>query len=238
MEGQMKVEEMERTQEKTKMHHPEIASGTRWLVAGKDLIAREKEFTRQRDALSAARRALPWVKVEKEYVFEGPGGKETLADLFADRSQLIIYHFMLGPTWEEGCKSCSFLPHHFDGTPIHLAHRDVTFAVVSRAPMARIQAFQKGMGWRVHWRSAFAGEVRAWRARGWLQGGGAGVRTARCCMGGGRWRRLAGRSSAGAASILPGAALVLLRKCPLCLAAWLTVATGIAIPAAAAAWVR
>jgi predicted dithiol-disulfide oxidoreductase (DUF899 family) len=154
MEGQMKVEEMERTQEKTKMHHPEIASGAEWLVARKDLLAREKEFTRQRDALSAARRALPWVKVEKEYVFEGPEGKETLADLFDDRSQLIIYHFMLGPGWEEGCKSCSYLADHFDGANWHLPQRDVTFLVVSRAPFSEIEPFKKRMGWRFKWVSS------------------------------------------------------------------------------------
>ncbi len=150
----MKVEEMERTQEKTKMHHPEIASGAEWLVARKDLLAREKEFTRQRDALSAARRALPWVKVEKEYVFEGPEGKETLADLFDDRSQLIIYHFMLGPGWEEGCKSCSYLADHFDGANWHLPQRDVTFLVVSRAPFSEIEPFKKRMGWRFKWVSS------------------------------------------------------------------------------------
>ena len=150
----MKVEEMERTQEKTKMHHPEIGSGAEWLVARKDLLAREKEFTRQRDALSAARRALPWVKVEKEYVFEGPEGKETLADLFDDRSQLIIYHFMLGPGWEEGCKSCSYLADHFDGANWHLPQRDVTFLVVSRAPFSEIEPFKKRMGWRFKWVSS------------------------------------------------------------------------------------
>ena len=118
-------------------------------------LAAEKEFTRRRDELARQRRELPWEKVEKNYVFEGPNGTETLADLFAGRSQLIVYHFMLGPNWEEGCKSCSFLADHFDATRIHLAHRDVTFAVVSRAPMPRIQAFQNRMGWRFHWVSAF-----------------------------------------------------------------------------------
>src|SRR5437879_5661848 len=97
------------------MDHPEIVSETEWLVARKDLLAREKEFSRQRDALSAARRQLPMVKIDKEYVFDGPKGKETLAGLFDGRSQLIVYHFMFGPGWEEGCKSFSYLADHFDG---------------------------------------------------------------------------------------------------------------------------
>jgi len=133
----------------------EVVSEAEWLVARKDLLNREKEFSRQRDALSAARRKLPMVKVEKEYVLEGPDGKETLADLFEDRSQLIIYHFMLGPKWEEGCKSCSYLADHFDGANWHLPHRDTTFAVVSRAPLPEIQAYKKRMGWRFKWVSSY-----------------------------------------------------------------------------------
>jgi predicted dithiol-disulfide oxidoreductase (DUF899 family) len=131
-----------------------VVSKEEWLKARLAHLAAEKEFTRRRDELSRQRRELPWVRVEKNYVFEGPGGPETLAGLFAGRSQLIIYHFMFGPDWEEGCKSCSFLGDHFDATGIHLAHRDVTFAAVSRAPMPRIQAFQNRMGWRFHWVSA------------------------------------------------------------------------------------
>src|ERR1700736_4095956 len=104
----------------------EVVSEAEWQVARKDLLTREKEFTRQRDALSAARRALPMVKIDKEYVFDGPDGKETLADLFDGRSQLIVYHFMFGPGWEEGCPYCSFLADHVDGTLVHLAQRDVT----------------------------------------------------------------------------------------------------------------
>lgn len=132
-----------------------VVSGDEWLKARVTFLAAEKEFTRMRDELSRQRRALPWVRVEKNYIFEGPNGPETLADLFAGRGQLIIYHFMLGPNWEEGCKSCSFLADHFDATRIHLAHRDVTFDVVSRAPMPRIKAFQDRMGWQFHWVSAF-----------------------------------------------------------------------------------
>jgi predicted dithiol-disulfide oxidoreductase (DUF899 family) len=131
-----------------------------WLQARLAHLAAEKEFTRKRDELSRQRRELPWERVEKNYVFEGPNGPETLADLFAGRSQLIIYHFMLGPNWEEGCKSCSFLADHFDAIGIHLAHRDVTFAVVSRAPLPRIAEFQKRMGWRFHWVSAFANDFQ------------------------------------------------------------------------------
>ena len=133
-----------------------VVSRDEWLKARLEHLAAEKEFTRKRDELSRRRRELPWERVEKNYVFEGPNGPETLADLFAGRTQLIVYHFMLGPNWEEGCKSCSFLADHFDATQIHLAHRDVRFAVVSRAPFARIQAFQRRMGWRFHWVSAFA----------------------------------------------------------------------------------
>jgi predicted dithiol-disulfide oxidoreductase (DUF899 family) len=132
----------------------EVVSAAEWLVARKDLLNREKDFTRQRDALSAARRKLPMVTVEKNYVFEGPEGKQTLADLFDGRSQLIIYHFMLGPGWEEGCKSCSYLADHFDGANWHLPHRDTTLVVVSRAPLSEIQPYKKRMGWRFKWVSS------------------------------------------------------------------------------------
>ena len=132
----------------------EVVSQAEWLVARKDLLAREKEFTRQRDALSAARRVLPMVKIEKEYVFEGPKAKETLIDLFDGRSQLIVYHFMFGPDWEEGCKSCSYLADHFDGANWHLPHRDVSFVAISRAPLPKLQAYKKRMGWRFKWVSS------------------------------------------------------------------------------------
>ena len=122
------------------------------------LLAEEKEFTRRRDRLSARRRELPWEKVDQTYWFDGPDGRETLGDLFAGHSQLIIYHFMLGPGWEEGCKSCSFLADHFDGAAVHLAQRDVTFVVVSRAPLPEIQAFQRRMGWRFKWVSSFGSD--------------------------------------------------------------------------------
>jgi predicted dithiol-disulfide oxidoreductase (DUF899 family) len=142
----MKLAEMELNRE--------VVSPAEWLVARKDLLNREKEFTRQRGALNAARRSLPMVKIDKDYLFDGPDGKETLSDLFAGRSQLIVYHFMLGPGWGEGCKSCSYLADHFDGPNIHLPHRDVTFVVISRAPLSEIEAYQKRMGWRFKWLSS------------------------------------------------------------------------------------
>src|ERR1700719_4552375 len=113
-----------------------IVSREEWIGARKQLMAMEKELTKLQDEVSLKRREMPWVKVEKEYVFDTPDGKKTLADLFDGRSQLIVYHFMFGPGWEEGCKSCSYLADHFDGANWHLPHRDVTFAVISRAPLA------------------------------------------------------------------------------------------------------
>jgi predicted dithiol-disulfide oxidoreductase (DUF899 family) len=132
----------------------EIVSREQWIDARKALLTREKEFTRQRDELSRQRRALPWEKVEKQYVFEGPKGRQPLADLFDGRRQLIVYHFMLGPGWAEGCKGCSFLADHFDGTVVHLAHRDVTLVAASRAPLSEIEAFKKRMGWGFPWFSS------------------------------------------------------------------------------------
>jgi predicted dithiol-disulfide oxidoreductase (DUF899 family) len=137
-----------------------VVSKDEWLKARVAHLAAEKEFTRKRDELSRQRRELPWVRMEKSYIFEGANGPETLAELFGGRSQLMVYHFMLGPNWEEGCKSCSFLADHFDATRIHLAHRDVSLAVVSQAPMPRIQAFQDRMGWRFHWVSAFGNDFQ------------------------------------------------------------------------------
>lgn len=134
--------------------NPKIASRDEWLAARKDLLAREKELTRLRDEVSAARRKLPWVRVEKEYRFDGPDGPETLADLFGDCSQLIVYHFMYHPDWEEGCKSCSYLADHYDRSGIHLRHRDVSFVTVSRAPLATLLAFRQRMGWSFKWVSS------------------------------------------------------------------------------------
>jgi predicted dithiol-disulfide oxidoreductase (DUF899 family) len=137
------------------MKHNRIVSREEWLAARKQHLSQEKEFTRLRDELSRQRRELPWVRVEKRYVFDGPHGKETLADLFGGRSQLIVVHFMFGPGWEEGCKSCSFRADHLDGALVHLAHRDVTLVVVSRAPLPQIEAFKKRMGWRFTWVSSY-----------------------------------------------------------------------------------
>jgi predicted dithiol-disulfide oxidoreductase (DUF899 family) len=132
-----------------------VVSNAEWTESRRELLAKEKELTRLRDEVSRTRRSLPWTKVEKTYEFLGGRGPETLASLFDGRSQLIVYHFMLGPGWAEGCKSCSFLADHFDGTLLHLAHRDVTFAVISRAPLNEIQAFQKRMGWSFKWVSSY-----------------------------------------------------------------------------------
>jgi predicted dithiol-disulfide oxidoreductase (DUF899 family) len=135
-----------------------VVTPAQWLAARKELLKKEKEFTRLRDELARKRRELPWEKVEKQYVFDGPKGKETLADLFDRRSQLIIYHFMLGPGWKEGCPSCSYLADSFDGVVVHLAARDTTFLVVSRAPLAEIEAFKKRMGWQFKWVSSFGSD--------------------------------------------------------------------------------
>jgi predicted dithiol-disulfide oxidoreductase (DUF899 family) len=142
----------------TAVKHPNVVSHAEWLSARKDFLKREKEFTRLRDELSRERRALPWEKVEKQYVFEGPRGKESLVDLFDGHSQLIVYHFMFGPGWSAGCPSCSYISDHFDGLAVHLANRDVTLAVVSRAPFSEIEAFKKRMGWRFHWVSSFGSD--------------------------------------------------------------------------------
>jgi predicted dithiol-disulfide oxidoreductase (DUF899 family) len=150
----MKIEELEPKTDQSEINPAKVVSEAEWLVARKDLLSREKELTRLRDEVSRHRRELPWVKVEKDYVFDGPDGKETLADLFDGRSQLIVYHFMLGPGWKEGCKSCSYLADHFDGANWHLRHRDVAFVVVSRAPLSEIQAYQNRMGWRFKWLSS------------------------------------------------------------------------------------
>jgi predicted dithiol-disulfide oxidoreductase (DUF899 family) len=131
-----------------------VVSHDEWLKARRALLAAEKDFTRQRDALTRRRMAMPWERVEKSYEFEGPKGALSLADLFDGRSQLIVYHFMFGPGWEEGCTSCSFWADNFNGIPIHLNHRDVTFTAVSRAPFAEFDAYKKRMGWSFPWVSS------------------------------------------------------------------------------------
>jgi predicted dithiol-disulfide oxidoreductase (DUF899 family) len=140
------------------VQHPKVVSPAEWVKARKAHLAKEKEFTRLRDELSRQRSELPWEKVEKQYVFDGPNGKQKLADLFGKRSQLIVYHFMFGPGWKEGCPSCSYLADHFDGATVHLAHRDVAFAAISRATIAEIEPFKKRMGWRFPWVSSFGSD--------------------------------------------------------------------------------
>ena len=132
----------------------QVVSRSEWIAARKALLAKEKDLTRARDALNRERRALPWVKVEKTYTFETLDGRETLAELFGDRSQLIVNHFMLGPGWGEGCLGCSFGADHLDAALVHLAQKDVAFVAVSRAPLAEIEAYRKRMGWRFKWVSS------------------------------------------------------------------------------------
>ncbi len=133
---------------------PTIVSPEKWLAARRELLREEKEFTRLQDKINTRRRALPWVKIGKPYIFDSPHGRVSLADLFEGRSQLIVQHFMLGPGWEEGCKSCSFMMDHFAPTVAHLAARDVSFAAVSHAPLAEILPFKERMGWDVNWVSS------------------------------------------------------------------------------------
>jgi len=133
---------------------PTLVSPEKWLAARRELLREEKEFIRMQDKMNARRRALPWVKIDQPYAFEAPAGRVSLADLFAGRSQLIVQHFMLGPGWEEGCKSCSFMMDHFNSTVVHLAARDVSFAAISHAPLAEILPFKERMGWNVNWVSA------------------------------------------------------------------------------------
>ncbi len=130
------------------------ATRDQWLEARLDLLAAEKDLTRRSDEVARLRQQLPWVRVEKNYVFEGPNGRETLADLFAGRSQLVVQQFMLAPGWEQGCKSCSYMADHTDGMTIHLAHRDVTIVAISRAPLAEIESFRRRMGWQFMWVSS------------------------------------------------------------------------------------
>jgi len=140
------------------MERPRIASRAEWLAERRQHLANEKRLTRLYEQLAAERRRLPWVKVEKTYVFDGPKGKETLAELFDGRSQLIVNHFMLGPGWKEGCVGCSFGADHVGGALVHLEHHDVTYVAVSRAPLPEIDAFKKRMGWAFKWVSSYASD--------------------------------------------------------------------------------
>jgi predicted dithiol-disulfide oxidoreductase (DUF899 family) len=136
------------------MEKHEVVSRENWIAARRQLLAKEKEFTRLRDQLSEQRRALPWERAEKDYVFEGPKGKETLAQVFDGRSQLVVYHFMFAPEAEVPCKSCSFWADNFNGIIAHLNQRDVTFVAISRAPLPKLQAFAKRLGWSFKWLSS------------------------------------------------------------------------------------
>ena len=136
------------------MAEPTIVSREDWLLARRSFLEKEKAFTKVRDDLSRERRTLPWVRIEKPYSFEGPDGRMTLADLFGGLSQLMVYHFMFGPDWKEGCPSCSFWADNYNGVDIHLAHRDTALVAISRAPLARIDAYRKRMGWTFRWLSS------------------------------------------------------------------------------------
>ena len=131
-----------------------IVSGEQWIEARRALLAKEKAFTRLRDELSRERRALPWEAVTKDYVFDGPDGKEKLPELFAGRSQLVVYHFMFGPDWDAGCPHCSRWADNFNGIIVHLNQRDTTMVAVSRAPLARLAAYHRRMGWSFKWLSS------------------------------------------------------------------------------------
>lgn len=136
----------------------QVVSHEQWITERKRLLAREKELTHLRDQVARERRALPWVRIERSYTFDTPEGARTLTDLFEGRRQLLVQHFMLGPGWEEGCPSCSFMADHTDGMSPHLAARDVTFVAVSRAPLAEIERFRRRMGWKFRWVSSFASD--------------------------------------------------------------------------------
>jgi predicted dithiol-disulfide oxidoreductase (DUF899 family) len=141
----------------TTTHH-HVVPGDLWVAERKALLAREKELVHLRDEIARARRALPWERVAKDYIFDAPGGRRSLADLFAGRRQLLVQHFMFGPGWEQGCPSCSYMADHTDGMTVHLAHRDVSFVAVSRAPLADIERFKARMGWKFRWVSSAAND--------------------------------------------------------------------------------
>ena len=139
------------------VNHP-VVSMDRWIAERKALLAHEKELTHLRDQIARERRALPWVRIDKPYVFDAPEGTRSLADLFEGRRQLLVQHFMLGPGWEQGCPSCSYMADHTDGMTVHLAHRDTTFVAISRAPLGEIQRFKQRMGWQFRWISSSAND--------------------------------------------------------------------------------
>ena len=144
------------TERSTSNHH--VVPRSQWAVERMRLLAREKELTHLRDQVTSERRALPWQHIQKRCIFDTLDGPRSLADLFAGRNQLLVQHFMFAPGWEQGCPSCSFMADHIDGMNIHLAHRDVTLLVVSRAPLADIERFRQRMGWRFNWVSSYASD--------------------------------------------------------------------------------
>src|SRR3954463_15577901 len=135
-----------------------VVSSDRWIAERRKLLAREKELTHLRDEIARERRALPWVRIEKNYVFDAPEGLRTLAELFEGRRQLLVQHFMFAPGWEQGCPSCSFMADHTDGMNLHLANHDVTMIAVSRAPLEAIERYRKRMGWKFPWVSSFGSD--------------------------------------------------------------------------------
>jgi len=136
------------------MTTPRIVSQEEWLKARREFLVKEKAFTRVRDELARQRRELPWVKVEKDYVFDAPEGRVSLGDLFGGKGQLLVYHFMFGPDWNEGCPSCSFWADNYNGVDVHLAHRDTALVAISRAPLSKLEAYRKRMGWTFRWVSS------------------------------------------------------------------------------------
>jgi len=152
---------MTNVQENTLNREHKVVSPEEWTAARKELLRKEKESTRLRDQLSEERRTLPWVKVTKKYLFDAPEGKVTLGDLFGGRSQLVMYHFMFGPEWHEGCPSCSFVSDHMDPARVHLAARDVSLVMVSRAQLVKIEGFKKRMGWQFKWVSSYGSDFNS-----------------------------------------------------------------------------
>ena len=164
-------------EETSSLKNHSVVSKDRWLAQRKALLAREKELTHLRDQIARERRAMPWTRVEKNYSFDTPEGPRKLADLFEGRRQLVVQHFMLGPEWEQGCPSCSYMADHIAGMKVHLEHRDVTMLVVSRAPLAEIERFRERMGWQFKWVSAYDSDFNydfgvSFKPEAWAEGKG------------------------------------------------------------------
>lgn len=149
---------MEQIQPEADIENHPVVSSADWLEARRQLLAKEKEFTRIRDELTCQRQELPWELVAKKYEFDGPMGTETLADLFNGRSQLIVYHFMFAPEWKEGCAHCSFWADSWNGVTVHLAQRDTTMVAISRAQLSKLEEFKRRMGWSFKWLSSYSSD--------------------------------------------------------------------------------